>query len=40
MGDRVESIQFELLRQNRVRRNAALGPATVAALDAACRRPG
>ena len=26
MGDRVESIQIELLRQNRVRRNAALGP--------------
>ena len=39
VGDRVESIQIELLRQNRVRRNAALGPATVAALDAACTGP-
>jgi hypothetical protein len=39
MGDRVESIQTELRRQNRVRKNASLGPATVAALDAACSGP-
>ncbi len=39
MGDRVECIHIELRRQKRVRRNTALGPATVAALKAACTDP-
>ncbi len=39
IGDRVESIQTELHRQNRVRKNASLGTDTIAALDAAYSGP-
>ena len=39
LGNQVGTIQTELLRQNTVRKQAALGPELIAALDAACSGP-